>query len=96
MRRHLASGLLLTSSALVVVMAVLSGLGGFVAIVVLAATGDITVGAAVGLFFIGLPVLEGVVYLVTMAGAMTLMGIAKLLDRDVVSEWADSQPVNDY
>jgi hypothetical protein len=72
-------------------MAVLSGLGVTIALVVLTATGEISIGAAVAIFFIGLPLVEGVAYLVTMAVVMAMTGIARLLDREVVIEWLDAE-----
>lgn len=52
MRRHLASGLCYTSQLLTTVMAVLSGLGVTVAIIVLAINGTISVVAAIVIFFV--------------------------------------------
>lgn len=72
-------------------MAVLSGLGLTVALVVLAATGKIGVGLAIMIFFVGLPLIEGAAYLVTMGVAMAMMGTAKLLDSRTVTEWLDRQ-----
>lgn len=91
MRQFLASGLLLTSKVLVTVMAVLSGLGVFIALIVLTVNGDISIGAAIAIFFIGLPVVEGVAYLMTMAVGMAMVGIARLLDRQAVTEFLDAE-----
>jgi hypothetical protein len=91
MRRFLASCLLLTSKALVPVMAVLSGLGAFIALVVLTISGDISIVGAIALFFIGLPVVEGLAYIVTMGVTLAMMGIAKLFDRQAVTEFLDAE-----
>ncbi len=91
MRQHLASGLCYASGLLTTVMAVLSGLGLTVALIVLAATGKIGVGVAIVIFFVGLPLIEGVAYLVTMGLALAMMGTAKLLDSQAVTEWLDRQ-----
>ncbi len=91
MRRHLASGLCYTSQLLTTVMAVLSGLGVTVAIIVLAINGTISVVAAIVIFFVGLPLIEGAAYLVTMGLAMAMVGTAKLLDSRAVTEWLDRQ-----
>lgn len=97
MRRGLATALCLFSNGLVAVMAVLSGLGVTVAIIVLAINGTISVGTAILLSIVGVPVVGTVAYWVTAPIALALMGVAKLLDRDSVSEWLDSQPVDyDY
>jgi hypothetical protein len=97
MRRGLATALCLLSNGLVAVMAVLSGLGVTVAIIVLAINGTISVGAAILFSIVGVPVVGTVAYWVTAPVALGLMGIAKLLDREVVSEVLDSQPVDyDY
>jgi hypothetical protein len=70
-------------------MAILSGLGVTVVIVVLAATGEISVGVAVAGFFVGLPLIEGAVYLLTMATNLVIVTAARLLDGDVVADWLD-------
>jgi hypothetical protein len=72
-------------------MAILSGLGVTVVIVVLAATGEISVGVAVASFFVGLPLIEGAVYLLTMATNLVIVTAARLLDGDVVADWLDGQ-----
>ncbi len=84
------------SKAIVSVMAVISGLGLTVALIVLAINGTISVVAAIVLSVVGIPLVGTVVYWVTAAVAFVPLGIAKLLDRDVVSEWLDSQPIDDY
>lgn len=91
MRQQLASGLCYASGLLTTVMAVLSGLGLTVALIVLAATGKVGVGVAIVIFFVGLPLIEGMAYLVTMGLALAMMGTAKLLDSQAVTEWLDRQ-----
>jgi hypothetical protein len=91
MRQQLASGLCYASGLLTTVMAVLSGLGLTVTLIVLAATGKVGVGVALVIFFVGLPLIEGVAYLVTMGLALAMMGTAKLLDSQAVTEWLDRQ-----
>jgi hypothetical protein len=95
-RQFAAAALCYISNAFVSVMAVLSGLGVTVAIIVLAINGTISVGAAILLSIVGVPVVGTVAYWVTAPVALALMGIAKLLDREVVTEWLDSQPIDDY
>jgi hypothetical protein len=56
MRRGLATALCPLSNGVVAVMAVLSGLGVTVAIIVLAINGTISVGAAILLSVVGVPV----------------------------------------
>lgn len=80
---------MLASNVLVTVMAVLSGLGVFIVLIVLTVSGDISIGAAVAIFFVGLPVVEGVAYLLTMAVGMAMMVTARLLDRETVAELLD-------
>ncbi len=91
MRRFLALGLLLASKMLVTVMAVLSGLGVFITLIVLTVNGSISIGAAIAVFFIGLPVVEGVAYLLTMAVSMAILGVAKVLDGQTVTDFLDAE-----
>jgi hypothetical protein len=91
MRRHLASGLCYSSELVTTVMAVLSGLGLTIALVVLAVAGKIGIGVAIVIFFVGLPLIEGAAYLVTMGVAMAMIGAAKLLDSPAVTEWLDQE-----
>lgn len=84
------------SKAIVSVLAVVSGLGLTVAVIVLAVNGTISVGAAVIIFFVGLPLIETVIFWLAAGFAFVPLGVAKLLDRELVSEWVDRQPVDDY
>jgi len=84
------------SKAIVSVLAVVSGLGLTVAVIVLAVNGTISVGAAIAIGVVGVPVIGTVVFWIAAALAFVPLGIAKLLDREIVSEWVDSQPVDDY
>jgi hypothetical protein len=96
-RRQIAAAVLCyVSKVIVSVMAVLSGLGLTVALIVLAINGTISVVAAIVLSVVGVPLVGTVVFWVTAALAFIPLGIAKLLDRDVVSDWLDCQPVDDY
>lgn len=83
-------------NAITGVLAVLSGLGLTVVIIVLAIKGTISVVAAIGLSIIGVPIVGTLAYWLALLIGMPLLGIAKLLDRDAVSEWIDSQPIEDY
>lgn len=56
-----------------------------------AINGTISVVAAILIFFVGLPLIEGAAYLVTMGLAMAMVGTAKLLDSRAVTEWLDRQ-----
>jgi hypothetical protein len=84
------------SKAIVTVMAVLSGLGLTVALIVLAITGTISVVAAIVLAVIGVPLVGTVVYWLTALLAFVPLGIAKLLDRQIVSDWIDNENMGGY
>jgi|ERR1022692_894346 hypothetical protein len=83
-------------NAITGVLAVLSGLGLTVLIIVGAIKGTISVVAAIGLSIVGVPIVGTVAYWLALLIGMPLLGIAKLLDRDAVSEWVDSRPIDDY
>jgi hypothetical protein len=58
---------------------------------VLAADGTIGIGLSVVSFFVGLPLIEFVAYLLTMAVNLVLYGTARLLDGEAVTDWMDRQ-----
>jgi hypothetical protein len=96
MRRALALTLCTLSNALVIVMALLAGIGLTVALIVLAVAGTISVGGAVLVFFFGLPIVEFVMYWVTMALSLAMLGTAKLLDDHAAEDWAYRQDIAGY
>ncbi len=69
------------------VLALVSTLGALIAIVALA----ISIGVAILLVFVGIGVVVFVAKLIAMALGLALVGIAKLFDRDAVSEYVDLQ-----
>ena len=95
-RGEVALLLCLLSKGIARVLAGLSGIGVIVAIIVLAINGTISIVAAILLPIVAVPVVGTLAYWLALAIGFPLLGIAKLLDRDVVSEWLDSQPVDDY
>jgi hypothetical protein len=67
----------------------LSGVGLTVAVVVLALTGTVSVAGAIGLELIGVSLGIAVIYVFDAALAAVPLGIAKLLDARLVSDWLD-------
>jgi hypothetical protein len=96
MRRGTATVLCLVSQAIIGVLAVATGIGTTVVLVLLAINGTISVGAAIVIFFVGLPLAETLIFWLAAGLAFIPLGIAKLVDREAVSEWLDSQPVDSY
>jgi hypothetical protein len=88
--------LCLLSKGIANVLAVLSGIGVIVAIIVLAINGTISVVTAILLPIVAIPAAGTLAYWLALAIGFPLLGIAKLVDRDAVSEWIDSQPIEDY
>jgi Zn-dependent protease with chaperone function len=90
MRRFLAVSLCATSKVFVMTMAVLSGLGVTIALIILAATGALSVGAVVILFIFVLPALF-VIYWLTTGLAVLMLYTAKLLDDEATELWGMEQ-----
>jgi hypothetical protein len=95
-RANLAAFLCLISKGIVGFMAVITGLGLTIALIVLAINGTISVAAAIVAWFLVLPLVEMVIFWLSAALAFVPLGIAKLLDRELVSERIDSQPIDEF
>jgi hypothetical protein len=94
-RRGIAVFLCWLGKALVSVLAVLSGLGLTVVIIVGTIKGSISVIGAILLTVFGVPIVGTLAYWLALLLGMPLLGIATLIHRNAVSEWLDRQPLTD-
>jgi len=88
-RGQIALALMYMGKGIAYVLAFLSGTGLLIATVVLAIKGTISVGAAIGISIVGVPLVGTVACWIAQLIGLALYGIARVLDRDTTSQWID-------
>jgi hypothetical protein len=92
-RAKLAAFLCVTSQGIVVFQGGNHGICLTVGLIVLTINGTISVGTAIVAWFL---LVEMVIFWLSAGVAFVPLGIGKLLDREPVSEWIDSKPIDEF